>query len=165
MLHDSRLMLAFYTACAVHESGHIIALLTCGGRVNAVELSGAGICIIMRKGGIVPVKNSLFVLLSGPAANIIVFLIVKLSGCGGDFPLIDLMAAVYNMLPYRSLDGGAVIALLTEGTASERAVNALLNAVKLTLVICAAAAAYLCGAAAVPLLIASVALFIGDIRR
>lgn len=165
MLRDSRIMLAFYTACAVHESGHIIAMLSCGIRVKAVELSGAGIRIIMQKGGIVPVKSSLFVLLSGPAANIIVFFFVKLAGCRGDFPLLDLMAAVYNILPYRSLDGGAVIALLTEGTSSERAADTVFFAVKLIFIICAAASVYLFGSAAAPLLIATAALFIGDIRR
>ena len=165
ILRDSRLMLAFYTACAVHESGHIIAILSCGGSVKAVELSGAGIRIVMRKGGIVPVQSSLFVLLAGPAANIIVFFIVELAGCKGAFPLLDLMAAVYNMLPYNSLDGGAVIALLTAGTAIERAADTVLTAVKLIIIIFAAAAVYLCGSAAVPLLIASFALFIGDLRR
>ena len=165
ILRDSRLMLAFYTACAVHESGHILAVLSCGGHIKAVELSGTGIRMIMRKGGIVPVRSSLFVLLAGPAANIIVFFIVKLAGCKGAFPLLDLTAAVYNMLPYNSLDGGAVIALLTAGTVYERAADIVLTAVKLIIVLFAAAAAYLCGSAAVPLLIASVALFIGDIRR
>lgn len=165
ILRDSRLMLAFYTACAVHEFGHIIAILSCGGHIRAVELSGAGIRIIMRKGGIVPVRSSLFVLLAGPAANIIVFLTVKLAGCNGAFPLLDLTAAVYNMLPYNSLDGGAVIALLTAGTSIERAADTIITAVKLIIIICAAAAAYLWGSAAVPLLIASTTLFIGDIRR
>ena len=165
ILRDSRLMLAFYTACAVHESGHILAVLCCGGHIRAVELSGAGIRMIMRKGGIVPVRSSLFVLLAGPAANIIVFLTVKLAGCNGAFPLLELTAAVYNMLPYNSLDGGAVIALLTAGKAYEHAADIILTAVRLIIVIFAAAAVCLCGSAAVPLLIASAALFIVDIRR
>lgn len=119
----------------------------------------------MRKGGIIPLKNSLLVLLSGPAANLIIFIILKLTGGGEAFRLIDLMAAAYNMLPYRSLDGGAVIALLTDGSASERTVNTILAAVKLTVIVCAAAVTYFFGSVALPMLIASIALFIGDIRR
>ena len=81
MLRDIGLMVTFYATCAVHESGHIITLLSYGGRIKAVELSGTGIRIIIKKSGMIPVKSSLFILLSGPAANMIVFFMIKLTGC------------------------------------------------------------------------------------
>lgn len=165
LIRSGGLVLAFYTVCAVHEAGHIIAVALCGGSVRSVELSGAGIRMNMRKGGTVPLRNSIFVLLAGPAANIAVFLIMKLTGCGGAFPLLNLLAACYNMLPYRSLDGGAVISHIISGTVCETTADAVLTAVKLLIIVFAGAAAYLCGSAALTLLIASSALFIGDIRR
>ena len=164
LLRDSGLVFAFYTVCALHEAGHILALTLQGGRVRTVELSGAGIRIITQKGGRIPVQGSLFVLLAGPAANIAVYIIMKLSGCCGAFCTLNLMAAVYNMLPYYSLDGGAVIKHFTSGTVYERSADTALNAVKLIITVCAAAAVYLCGICAVPALIASAALFIGDMR-
>lgn len=165
MLRDIRLMVTFYATCAVHESGHIITLLSYGGRIKAVELSGTGIRIIIKKSGMIPVKSSLFILLSGPAANMIVFFMIKLTGCGGVFSLLNLMAAAYNMLPYRSLDGGAVIDLLTEGSAFERTVDTAMIVIKLTVIVCVTAITCLFGSIAMPMLIASIALFIGDIRR
>ena len=165
LLRSGRLILAFYTTCALHEAGHLMALMICGGKLRAVELSGAGILMKIRKSGMVPLKSSLFVLLAGPAANIAVFLIMKLAGCGGEFPLLNLLAASYNMLPYKSLDGGAVISHVFSGTAHERTAENILTAVKLLIIACAGTAACLCGSAALPLLIASAALFIGDIRR
>ena len=165
LFRSSRLILAFYTVCALHEAGHLAALALCGGRVRAVEISGAGIRIVTRKGGTFPTRSSVFVLLSGPAANIAVYSVMKLAGCGGIFPLLNLSAAVYNMLPYYSLDGGAVIACITEGRACERTAALAVKAMGIMMTAISAAAVLRCGITALPLLIASAALYIGDIRR
>ena len=165
MFRSSRLILAFYTVCALHEAGHLAALALCGGSVRAVELSAAGIRIITRKGGTFPTRSSLFVLLSGPAANIAVYSVMKLAGCDGIFPLLNLTSALYNMLPYYSLDGGAVIACLTEGRACERTAALAVKVICISITALSAAAVLCSGITALPLLIASAALYAGDIRR
>ncbi|MBP5579035.1 MAG: hypothetical protein J6X56_06095 [Ruminococcus sp.] len=165
LFRSSSLILAFYTVCALHEAGHLAALALCGGRVRAVEISGAGIRIVTRKGGTFPTRSSVFVLLSGPAANIAVYSVMKFAGCGGIFPLLNFSAAVYNMLPYYSLDGGAVIACITEGRACERTAALAVKVMGIMMTAISAAAFLRCGITALPLLIASAALYTGDIRR
>ena len=162
MLRDSCDIFGFYTACAVHEAGHIAALSLTGGRVTAVELSAAGILMDIRKNAVSPVLKSLSVLAAGPAANLLVYAALRAAGCGGVFPLLNLMAAAYNMLPYRCLDGGAIIALFTVGSVFERTADLLLTALRLSFIAAAGAAVYLLGTEALPLLFGASALFICD---
>ena len=164
LLRDSRLVLEFYTVCALHEAGHMAALALIGGHIRCVELSGFGIRMERQKSRMISAKSSIFVLLAGPAANIIMYILMKLTNCGGDFPLLNLMAAAYNMLPYRSLDGGAIIAEFTAGSAHESKVETILAAIKLSFIALAAAAAAVYGKGTIPLLIAALALYTGDKR-
>ena len=165
LMRSSGLILSFYAVCLLHEAGHLIALKLTGGRISAVDISGAGIVIGTRKGGNVSDKSRLFVLLAGPAANIFLFVIMNTFGYHGSFAQLNLIAAVYNMLPYRSLDGGAIISQLSVGTVCERAVMHILNTVKLLMIAFAAAAVFHFGREAFPLLAAAIALFTGDITR
>ena len=165
LMRSSSLILSFYGVCLLHESGHLAALKLTGGRISSVDISGAGAVINTRKGGIATAKNRLIVLLAGPAANIFAYLMLSLFGCHGKFPQLSLIAAVYNMLPYHSLDGGAIVSLFSVGTAYERAVNSILTAFKMLVIAVSAAAAYFVGREAFPLFAASLALFTGDIAR
>lgn len=164
LLRDSRLVLAFYTVCAVHETGHIAALMVTGGYVSSVELSCFGVRMDRQKCSIMSVGRSVFVLAAGPAANIIMYIVMAGAGCGGVFPMLNLMAAAYNMLPYRSLDGGAIIAEFTAGTVCEHGAELVLTVIKLAFIGLAAAAAAVYGRAFVLVLIAAAALYIGDVR-
>ncbi len=163
LMRSSGLILSFYGVCLLHEAGHLIALRLTGGSIRAVDIGGAGIVIGTRKGGSISDKSSLFVLLSGPAANILLYVLLSIYGYHGSFAQLNLIAAVYNMLPYRSLDGGAIISQLSVGTVCERAVMHILNAVKLLMICLSAAAVYFYGREAFPLLAAAIALFAGDI--
>ena len=165
LMRSSGLVFSFYAVCLLHEAGHLSALILTGGSISAVDVSGAGIVIGTRKGGSVTAKSRLYVLLAGPAANMILYVLLNVCGYHGIFSKLNLTAAVYNMLPYRSLDGGAIISLFTVGTVSERAVMHILNAVKLMIIAASAIAAYFLGSEVFPLLVAAIALFIGDINR
>jgi len=153
---------AFYTACAVHEAGHIAVLALTGSRVAAVELSAAGIVMETEKSSLSSLRKGLAVLAAGPAAGLLMFAALRAAGCGGSFPILNLMAAAYNMLPYRCLDGGAMIALLTLGSVHERALGLLLTALKLLITAAAGAAVYLLGREALPLLFGASVLLICD---
>ena len=124
---DIRLIMAFYTACAIHEAGHIAALVYTGGRLSAIEFSGAGIRMETVKRSFYSVRSSFFVLIAGPAANLLAYLLLR--GYGGELPRLNLAAALYNLLPLKSLDGGALISLFTSGTACERKADILLSAI------------------------------------
>ena len=164
LLRDGGLVLAFYTVCLLHEAGHILALMLFGGNIRSVELSCFGIRMDRRRSSIMSAAKSVFVLLAGPAVNIIMYILMKLSGCGGVFPLLNIMAAVYNMLPYRCLDGGAIIAEFTAGTAHDDKAETILAAIKLGFIVISAAAVAVYGKIAFPLVIASAALYISDKR-
>ena len=164
LVRDGRSVLAFYTVCALHEAGHLAVLTLTGGRAASVCLTAAGIRIDTRKTGASPVLHDMAVLLAGPAVNAAVYAAMGIMGRGGEFAALNLMAAVYNMLPYRSLDGGAMIAMLTAGSSAEQAADLILAAVKLLMTAAAAWAVYIYGREALPLLIGGTALFIGDLR-
>ena len=164
LVRDGRSELAFYTVCALHEAGHLVLLLLTGGSAASVCFTAAGIRIDTRKTGAAPLLHDIAVLLAGPAVNGIAFAALRLMERGGEFAALNLMAAVYNMLPYRSLDGGALIALLTMGSSVEKAAELILAAVKLLMTAAAAWAVYIYGREALPLLIGGAVLFIGDLR-
>ena len=86
-----------------------------------------------------------------------VYFITKLTDCGGELALLNLTAAAYNMLPYRSLDGGAAIALFTEGRPFESAAEILLTVLRLLIASATALAVWKYGMTALPLLIAAAA--------
>ena len=114
MLRDSSLMLGFYTVCAVHEAGHIAAASFFGIHIVSVDITGFGIIMKTSKCRLQPRFRELCVLAAGPAANILLWLITS-----GQFAVLSLAAAIYNLLPYRRLDGGAIISLLSEGAVHE----------------------------------------------
>jgi len=164
LLHDGMLIMNFYTVCAIHEAGHIFAAAVSGKRIISADISGFGIHMQIQRSRLSTVSEELFILLSGPAANLLLYLLMNALGCGGSFPVLNLAAAVYNLLPYRQLDGGSVIALFTAGTSAETAALKLLTAVKLALSGALLALMLFCGTAVLPLFIASVILFITDTK-
>ena len=71
---------------------------------------------------------------------------------------------MYNLLPYRKLDGGSVIALFTSGSTSEAAAERLLTIIKLCFSALLLLLVIRSGTAVLPLFIGSVILFISDMR-
>ena len=142
MFRDSRTVLAFYTVCAIHEAGHLFAMELTGSRAISADFTAAGIRIETRRTGAEPLSRSLAVLIAGPAANTAVYILLGLTGCGGLFAMLNAAAAVYNMLPFRSLDGGAILSLFTVGSPHERTADHILTAVRV-IIIAATAAAFI----------------------
>lgn len=100
--------------CAVHEFGHIIALYLVGGSLRSVTFLGAGIKLEPDRSRMLPMIGEALVLISGPLANV---LMSVFSGAFGKLSqeifAFGLGAAFFNLLPYRSLDGGSLILLLS----------------------------------------------------
>lgn len=123
----------FYAACILHESGHILAALISRRKITSVDFMGSGICMKLKKNAASPVKQELFVLLSGPAFNILAYVIFGFMNLSSEFRSINLALAIYNLLPYKQLDGGSAIELFTLGYSGERTAEKILTAVKLGL--------------------------------
>lgn len=117
LLRDSELISAFYIACILHELGHIIALKLTGGELKSIELSCFG--IKMTASPCSSLKNGILVLLSGPAVNLLLYIILRVLEIGGFLATFNLAEGLFNLLPYSMLDGGAVMNLIAEGSVYE----------------------------------------------
>ena len=73
--------------------------------------------------------------------NAIMFLAAALSihGAVGDFAMLNLAAGLYNLLPFRQLDGGALVDIFITGTVHEREWRGVLLAVRIIIVLAGAA--------------------------
>ena len=102
-------------SCFLHETGHLLAMFLFGVKVKKIILYGAGIKII-RGYSLKEKKKEFIILISGCLMNIIMFLLFFF--LKGDsfktFAVINLVTAIFNILPIKSLDGGAILLLLTE---------------------------------------------------
>lgn len=113
LLDTSGVMLCAFLSSAVHELAHLTALLAVKGEIISVCFEAFGIKIL-RKDTLL-VWEEVIVLLAGPAANLMIFII-----CMGlrTAPGISLIAAVnlsialFNLLPVGALDGGRVSSVL-----------------------------------------------------
>lgn len=97
----------FYVAViyAIHELGHVIAVLVVGGRVTGFEIGWRGIGVRWR--GDTDPRKQIIVALSGPVANLIVFAV-----CGfGLFGICNLVFAVANLV-FPGGDGARVVRIL-----------------------------------------------------
>lgn len=103
---------AIAAAAAVHELGHLLALLAFGGAVVGIQLRMDGACISSR----CPTPGkALLCTLAGPAASALLVLGYR------QFPRTAVCALVqllYNLLPIAPLDGGRCLHLLAQMTGS-----------------------------------------------
>jgi Zn-dependent protease len=165
LLRDTGIILAFYTVCALHEAGHIAAALATGTKIASVELTGFGIRMETVPDCTAPVRRQLAVLIAGPAVNAAVYLLMRLLRCGGCFPLLNLSAALYNLLPYRCLDGGAVIEVFTSGSRHEYLAGRLILAAEICVSAALLTAALWGVVGALALFAASALLMTSDVCR
>lgn len=118
IFRDSSLIMGFYAACLIHEAGHVAAVYLTGGEVLSVEFGWTG--IKMTASAPKNVRCALFVQLSGPAANLLTFLVLTAWGRSGYFAVFSLAEGLLNLLPYKFLDGGATLELLAESSKNEK---------------------------------------------
>jgi Zn-dependent protease len=107
-MRDGTAVLIFFTVCMIHEVGHGIALYICGGRISRLIFCGMGIRMIPDRRYIPSVFREVVILLGGPFINILMSAVGYITG-NYNFAVMNLCAAAFNLLPYSSLDGGAVI--------------------------------------------------------
>lgn len=112
------MILSFYAVCLLHELGHIAALRLTGGELRRVELSFFGIRMVASPAA--DVGRGAVVLLSGPAANLLLYLLLTALHCCTGTARLSLAAGVFNLLPFCGLDGGALLDMLAEGRTCER---------------------------------------------
>ncbi|MBQ8961814.1 MAG: M50 family metallopeptidase [Ruminococcus sp.] len=130
LLRDPVLIRGFCAGSALHELGHVLAAYLTGGRISSVELRGTGVLMTVRRDRLPSLGQELFVLLSGPAVNLLMAAELYLRGAVGSALLIQLWQGLSNLLPFPGLDGGAALELLIMGRPDERALLRLIWAVR-----------------------------------
>ncbi|MGM9637942.1 MAG: hypothetical protein ACI3YK_08190 [Eubacteriales bacterium] len=121
LLYPTASTLSVILAVALHEIGHLILLLALGERVDGMTITPFGL-IIHRRVRICPPTTDLWVHLAGPAANLILFLLLYpipnpfFTG----FAETNLFFGLLNLLPVSSLDGGQALAVLLSLFLSDR---------------------------------------------
>ena len=151
----------FFIVCLLHELGHIIALFLSGGHIKKVIFSGSGINMITEK-TLTDMKNSVIAILAGCFVNIIFFILSLFKILPHTFGLLNLASAVYNLLPYRSLDGGTLIYTIFGGTVHEYNVMFTVFILQIILSLSSLVAVLAFGTEFLPVFIVSLILFISE---
>lgn len=112
----------------LHELAHILVIYGCGSKILAVRLVPGRLGV--EYSDIVPKKWGIAALMAGPLCNLI---FAFCSYCFGDKVSygINLLLCIYNLLPVKGLDGGAIIELLFSGFISQKIIRKLLTTLTL----------------------------------
>lgn len=104
---------AAFSVCLIHEAGHLIPMAIYGEKINSVRISGCGIRIIPFKNPLKPFIWDIVILSGGSFLNITTgFIILAFCGKMKIFAVMNIILGIFNLLPYRSFDGGEIILTL-----------------------------------------------------
>lgn len=137
---ESGKVLIMLACCALHESGHIAAMLMCGCKPKELTFYGAGIKLTLPK-RINSFAKDAFILASGCAVNfLLAFSSFAVTGELSFFARTNLLLGGFNLLPVGFLDGGKLVSLALGGRSPR-----IVKAVFALLVVVLAAASVLRG--------------------
>jgi Zn-dependent protease len=105
-------MLMGIPAMFFHECGHIAMALFCGVKIKKVGLSWMGLYTVREPG---PRWVNLWVSFAGPAANLALAFALRNTLPG--FAWINLVDALFNLLPMPNSDGSRILGLLSPSRA------------------------------------------------
>lgn len=128
---ESGKILLMLACCALHESGHIAAMLLCGCKPTELTVYGGGIRLTAPH-RLNSFAKDVFILASGCAVNfLLAFAGCIIAGRLTFFAQTNLLLGGFNLLPAAFLDGGKLIDLLLSPNRAKavKAVFALLIAV------------------------------------
>ena len=103
LLFPLRITCGIMLAAAIHELGHITALVLCGGKVRRIRLRPGGARIYAAP---LSPGQELLCILAGPGAGALTVLAWRV------FPELaaaGLLQTVFNLLPLPNLDGGRMV--------------------------------------------------------
>ncbi|MBE6990582.1 MAG: peptidase M50 [Ruminococcaceae bacterium] len=133
LLSSPVVLVALLAAAAPHELGHWAVLRCFGGRVSRLRITPFGAEMVIADTARISYGAELLTALAGPAANLLLALV--LGAAGGGWPLLyvfagaQLVLGVFNLLPVPPLDGGRLLwlaaAWLTEPFTADRIVAAV----------------------------------------
>ena len=101
-------LLQMLSACVLHESAHFLLIALTGQKPAQLRVSAAGLRLTMQRGALCPMGAFCAILLAGAAANLLAAAGFALAGLP-DAAAANLSLALFNLLPYRSTDGGTLL--------------------------------------------------------
>ena len=127
-------------ASAMHEGGHLLAMLALGCPPQACTLGAFGMRIEMSAERMVGYRRNILISFAGPMVNLLAAPLLWLSGCGRA-AAVHLTLAIFNLLPAAALDGGQILrcvfCLVGKETKADRWLRMLSAAVLLPLAVLA----------------------------
>lgn len=112
-LLQAELALPLLLASLIHELGHAAAMCACGQKLAVLRFWGGGILMIPCRSRMLTRRQEILILLSGPGMNLAVGWVLWLTG--SSLAWLHMALGLWNLLPYRNLDGGAVLRCLFPG--------------------------------------------------
>lgn len=100
------------SACIIHELGHCFMSVILNVKLVGVKFWAGGV-LIKKEKRIIPFPYELSILLCGPVFNLIFSMFYAVGG-RYDAAVLNAVFALFNMLPFRTLDGGSILALCLE---------------------------------------------------
>jgi len=131
LVRDPALIWGFYAVCLLHELGHVLAAELTGGRVTGIDLRWTGFFMTVSRQRIPALWQEILVLLSGPAVNLLMAVLLYFQGATGSLFRVSLWEGLLNLLPFSGLDGGAALELFALGRPNERALLRLIGMAKI----------------------------------
>lgn len=131
------LVLPTLFAIMIHEGGHLFAMWLCECQPKSVRLIPASVQIVRKMAP--RDKGELVVSVFGPLINLFMFAVLFLNyrlfhnQTTLTVALLNLILCLFNLLPVKGLDGGAILKELLCGRVSEQKINIILNAISLVL--------------------------------
>ena len=95
-------------ACAMHEAGHLLAMLALGCPPRVCTVGAFGMRIEMGTDHLVSYRSNILISLAGPAVNLLAAPLLWVVGCPRA-SVVHFVLAVLNLLPAAALDGGQIL--------------------------------------------------------
>lgn len=100
-------------ACILHESAHLLVIALTGQKPACLRISAAGLRLETNGTALIPLRYFAWILLAGPLANLLAAVGFARLGMP-DSAAANLSLCCFNLLPFRSTDGGTLLHAILE---------------------------------------------------
>lgn len=128
-------------ASAMHEGGHLLAMLALGCPPHVCTLSAFGMRIEMGARQMIGYRRNILISLAGPTVNLLAAPLLWVLNCR-TAAIVHMVLALFNLLPASALDGGQVLYCLLCMRGREQTADKCLRAVSAAVLLPLAAVAF-----------------------
>ena len=128
-------------AAAMHEGGHLLAMLALGCPPHVCTLSAFGVRIEMGARRLIGYRRNIRISLAGPLVNLLAAPLLWVLNCRTS-SIVHLVLALFNLLPASALDGGQIVYCLLCLGGKEQSVHRWMRAVSAAVLLPLAAMAF-----------------------